>query len=138
MTRVYFHMPPEVESAGTAGGLGLEGTGGLCLPCMMFAKGDQVQATEAVWDEATRDGHDDRQKWIEYDAAKLGGPVRAACVMGVSDIPGMPSCLVPVCWDHLGALRRLQPDEAERRTIQPASVVPAAFGNGHGQPRRRR
>lgn len=96
MTDVHFNMPPELQQRGEINGL--RGTGELCLPCILHAKGDQIAHTREVWEPLVNDG-EAGQKWINYNEST---PIREAVVMGLCEI--LPGQLVPCCWDHLAAL----------------------------------
>jgi len=75
----------------------------LCLPCLLFAKGDQVDATREVWERLHQDGHDGPkdETWMPYSVPTR---IQDAVIMGPCDL--VPGLLVPVCWTHLAALRR--------------------------------
>jgi hypothetical protein len=90
MTRTHFHGPGEADA--------LEG---LCLVCLMVARGAELDALAAEWEALERDRHDDRQKWFAWDGART--LIREAVVDGISDV--LPQAgLIPLCWDHLGGL----------------------------------
>ena len=91
MTRVHFNGPG-----------GAEMLDGLCLVCLMVARGQELDDTQDEWQKLEADGQDELQKWYAWDGART--LIRAAVVDGVSDILGPQIGLVPLCWDHLAGL----------------------------------
>lgn len=129
MTNIHFSLPPELQQNGKfAEDLGP------CLVCLMFAKGDQVDATEDRWKAALEDAKTAKpgtEYWIPYP--DTCGNIRAAVCEGITDaIPGFMD-VVLLCWDHLGAMRRA-PAAAESKLFPARVPLPPGL-NGKG-PRR--
>lgn len=115
MTRTHFSGPVEADALG-----------GLCLVCLMVARGAELDATEEEWKRLEADGHDELQKWFPWDGR--GHLIRPAVVDGISDVlpPGSP--LVPLCWDHLAGL--MIPKRQESRLFRQAGPVPPGLRRG--------
>jgi hypothetical protein len=135
MSQFHFDMPPELESVGAAEGL--TGTGRLCLVCVMFAKGDQVDATRETWQPLSAD-RDMAKPAVRIPWGKHGfiSPIREAVVVGISDVaPGLP--LMPVCWDHLAAITRPREPQQEPPRVPGVTLdMPPGF-RSNGRPRGR-
>ena len=110
MTQVHYTMPPELTEHAASRSLGP------CLICLMMAKGDQVTRTRDIWQPLVNDGQEGKPKWIAY-AEKAD--IREAVIVGINDF--FPGVLLPLCWDHLGAIA--PPDPAK----------PCSWCNGTGR-----
>ncbi|HEV2243556.1 MAG TPA: hypothetical protein VGR98_21095 [Streptosporangiaceae bacterium] len=91
MTRTHFHGPGDADALD-----------GLCLVCLMVARGAELDETEDEWKRLEADGHDELQKWYAWDGTRT--LIRPAVTDGISDILGAQVGPVPLCWDHLGGL----------------------------------
>lgn len=130
MTNIHFNLPPELQRAGEFAPEAYDY--GPCIICLMFAKGDQVDKTEDQWKaalEAAKDPKPPDEVWIPYPPGC--GNIRAAVCEGITDaIPGMLE-LVPLCWDHLGAMRRA-PAKSESKLFPARGALPPGGLNGKG------
>lgn len=120
MTRTHFHGPGEADA--------LEG---LCLVCLMCARGAELDATEDEFTALERDGHDDRQHWFPWDGR--GMLIRPAVVDGVSDILPPQVGLVPLCWDHLAGLT-FSKAAPSRLQLPNGGPIPPGLRGKRGQP----
>jgi hypothetical protein len=136
VSQFHFGLPPELESIGAAEGL--TGTGRLCLICLMFAKGDQVDATRPTWEPLARDPDMGKPPVrIPWGRHGFVSPIAEAVVPGgVSDImPGLP--LMPLCWDHLAAITRPKQDQPAAPHVPGVTLdMPPGF-RSNGRPRGR-
>lgn len=114
MTRTHFHGPPFVP----------EDTAGLCLVCLMVARGAELDTLEAEWKTLEADGFDDDQKWFAWDPSRT--LIREAVCVGISDVLPAGTGLVPLCWDHLAGLFVPKPG---RRLATGSATAPGLFGD---------
>lgn len=113
MARVHFHMPPELAECDS-----LEESRGICIVCLMVARGAQLDYGRKAWEQRAGDGKDE-QAWYAYQTEEPVD-IRAAVVLGISDM--IPQAgLVPVCWDHLAGI-----------VIKAAPPVPPALLQANG------
>lgn len=96
MTRTHFHGPGDADALD-----------GLCLVCLMCARGAELDDVGEEWKRLEADGQDALQKWFKWDGRRV--LIRDAVVDGISDILGPQVGLVPLCWDHLGGLQLPKP-----------------------------
>jgi hypothetical protein len=127
MTQIHFNMPPELAALGAAEGI--TGTNRMCQVCVLYAKGDQLDATAAIWGPLVGDGRDNVQKFIEWPSS-LKERIREAVIVAVSELPELP--MVPVCWDHM-ATARPEPPKEELPKLPGYAGLPAGL---NGKPRR--
>jgi hypothetical protein len=112
VTRTHFHGPGDADSLD-----------GLCLVCLMVARGAELDDLSEQWGKLERDGQDHEQKWFAWDGTRT--LIRAAVVDGISDV--LPQAgLVPLCWDHLAGLT--YPKRGDGRRI----AVPPGLHRGRG------
>ena len=141
MTRVYYGRPPALAGCAT-----VHDAGQLCLVCLMFAKGDQVARTRDIWQPLVNDGDDTSARTIPWADKST---IREADLHGICDL--FPGLLVPLCWDHLGAIAPpdpAPPDPAPPctwcsgtgrkpgRGVQPATALPPGLNGGKTNRRR--
>jgi hypothetical protein len=102
MTQIHYNMPPELleyEAEHPAA------APGLCLVCLMNAKGEQVVATRDTWQPLAHDGDDSGPAaWMPYN---VRSDIREAVIVGICDM--FPGQLMPLCWDHLAAIAPANP-----------------------------
>lgn len=116
MTRVHFAGPGDADALD-----------GLCLVCLMVARGAELDEHEETWKRLEADGQDALQKWFEWDGSRT--LIRPAVTDGISDILPPGTGLVPLCWDHLAGLFVPKPgDRRDGRRI----VVPPGLQRGRG------
>jgi hypothetical protein len=128
MTQIHFNLPPELAEIGNESGL--NGTGRLCLLCILYAKGDQLDRTEATWAPLVGDGKDTTHKYIGWPDG-LKAAIREAVVVGVSEIPGLP--LIPCCWDHLATARRPAVEKPAPPHLPGYAGLPAGLNGKRGR-----
>lgn len=133
MTAVHYTPPPVLQSAAS-----LHETGRICLVCLMNAKGEQVTRTREIWQPLVADGKTTEQRWIEFAGQDEHAGIREAVVIGICDM--FPGLMMPLCWDHLGAIAPPDPRPActwcngsgrKGSGIQPAAgPLPPGLSNG--------
>jgi hypothetical protein len=117
VTRVYFNPPAEIAACHSLGDAGK-----LCLVCLLWAKGDQVDTTRERWEALHADGHDGPKDHAWMPAVE-SSRIEEAVVMGICDL--LPGQLIPVCWSHLAALRRVeQPPGRQDRHLPGYAALP--------------
>lgn len=125
--RVHFHMPRELEAAGSLHDAEL-----ICLVCLMVARGQQLEYLRPAWEPAAQDGNREQQKWFPFDTGDTVD-IREAVVMGVSDmLPGAGR--IPLCWDHLGGIIIQPVPEPKPALLQASGPLPPGL-NGKGRGR---
>lgn len=106
MTRTHFHGP----------GKDLDG---LCVVCLMVARGAELDELAEQWQKLEADGHDELQKWFEWDGTRT--LIREAVVKGISDV--LPQAgPIDLCWDHLGGLTVPKAAGDGRRLVVPPGL----------------
>lgn len=131
MTAVHFNRP--LELAGSMAHTVL----GPCVVCAMNAKGEQVTATRERWQAAQQD--DDRKAPPVYIPwSDSYGAINDAVIVAINDM--FPGLLMPVCWDHCGAIAPADPaplctwcnGTGHKKTGLEAArgPLPPGFGNG--------
>lgn len=108
MTRTHFHGPGDADALD-----------GLCLVCLMVARGAELDETAEQWNKLEKDGQDALQKWFAWDGART--LIRPAVVDGISDV--LPQAgLIPLCWDHLAGLSYPKGRDNGRRIMVPPGL----------------
>ena len=98
MTLINWLMPAELVEASRS-------DLGPCVICVMAAKGTQVLDSRPAWEPLAADGDMISQVWIpaaEKTPARNRPVINEAFMVGICEL--FPGVLMPVCWQHVGAI----------------------------------